>query len=726
MIVEHLRDAIFHVDRCLTVLYLNRAAEQMVAKHRSACTGLVLSAVWDEMPARVAAEIAGGPREALVFEFEGRTGGMRLRLEVMPAADDTLILQVREVTPQGLEHTQDFIQAVLDSVQSAIIACDEKGVVRVFNRAARKMHQADGGDVPPDDWARHFGLRYAESNEPMRTVDVPLYRALAGEHFRDVEVVVSPTASTSHAVLCSGRALYSRDGKKLGAVVAMHDITERRLATRRVRAALRQFRQLFNDAPVAYHEIDTNGIVRKVNREECRLLGRTKDEIIGHAIWDFVAEAEREKSRRAVLDKLAGTRPLRVFERAYQRPDGLLVTFEIHENLITDDEGRITGIRSALLDLTDRQARQVAEATSAETLSILERIGDAYMTFDAEWHYTYVNRKAAELARKPAEELIGRRVWDVFPEAVNTRFYAELQRAMREQNPVEFENYFAPLETWFDNSVYPSPSGVAVFYRDITERKKTQQSLEARTAELARKNADLETFAYVASHDLQEPLRTIGSFTSLLSRRYRGALDAEADEFITYTLSGVERMQRMIKDLLRLSRAGSPDPSRITQADAGAVLAFVRGHLAELIEETDATLVTGDLPTVLFVETHLIQVFQNLVANAIRYRRDVAPVITVTAERDGDFWKFAVQDNGRGFGPYEADLIFRPFKRIDPSEDGGSGIGLTICRKIVESHGGQIWAESKPGVGSVFYFTARAAEPDPLACTREPLTEPRP
>jgi PAS domain S-box-containing protein len=427
--------------------------------------------------------------------------------------------------------------------------------------------------------------------------------------------------------------------------------------------------------------------------------------MIGHPIWQFVSEHEREESRRAVLEKLAGVRPLRVFEREYERADGSRMALQIHENLIHDDTGRISGIRTSMLDVTEKKAREQAEADSTAIRGILERIGDAYMTFDTEWRYTYVNPKAAELARKPAEELLGRRVWDVFPDAVQTRFYTELTRAMKEQVPSDFENFFAPLGMWFENSVYPSPSGVAVFYRDITERKRTQQTLEQKTAELARKNADLETFAYLASHDLQQPLRMIGSFTRLLAQRYKGAIDADADEFISYTLEGVDRMQRLISDLLRLCRVGTPDPARITRVNPNAVLDYVRDHLSGMIEESKATIRAGELPPILFVETHLIQLFQNLIANSIKYKGVDPPVIEITAERQQDGWMFVVRDNGRGFDMQYADKVFKPFKRLDRTDDSGTGIGLAICRKIVESHGGRMWVESEPGVGSVFSFT---------------------
>ena len=146
------------------------------------------------------------------------------------------------------------------------------------------------------------------------------------------------------------------------------------------------------------------------------------------------------------------------------------------------------------------------------------------------------------MAQKPASELIGRCVWDEFPEAVQTPFFSELHRAMREQKSVKFDNYFKPLDRWFENSVYPSPSGVGVYYRDITERVRTHRALERQTAKLARKNSELEMFAYVASYDLQEPLRMIGAYATLLAKRYSGAIDRNADEYIQFMVGGVDRM----------------------------------------------------------------------------------------------------------------------------------------------------------------------------------------
>jgi PAS domain S-box-containing protein len=426
-----------------------------------------------------------------------------------------------------------------------------------------------------------------------------------------------------------------------------------------------------------------------------------------------------------VFEKLAGRLPLERVEREYTSASGKRLVLDVHENAILDSTGAITGIRTAMLDITEqkqreqeaqvlaqeRAAREQAEATSAEIKSILERIGDAYIAFDADWRYTYVNRRAAELALKPASELLGRCVWDEFPQAVHTSFYVELQRAMREQIPVEFENYYEPLGKYFENSVYPSPSGVGVFYRDISERVRAQRALEKGTRELALKNAELETFASVASHDLQEPLRMISGYASLLKRRYGDVLDGDATDFLAFMTQGVDRMQRLVKDLLALCRLDESSPASLSEVDMSDILNVVVSTLELTIDDTGATISRGDLPVVKFNQTQLLQLVQNLVGNALKYRSAAPPEINITAEREHGAWRIAVRDNGEGFDMQYASQIFQPFKRLSSGDDRGTGIGLAICRKIVEGRGGRIWVESAPGKGSTFFFTIPDANP---------------
>jgi len=293
---------------------------------------------------------------------------------------------------------------------------------------------------------------------------------------------------------------------------------------------------------------------------------------------------------------------------------------------------------------------------------------------------------------------------------VKTPFYSELHRAMREQTPVEFDNYFAPLGRWFENSVYPSPSGVGVYYRDITERVRIHRALEKRTADLARKNSELHMFAYIASHDLQEPLRMIGGYAALLAKRYSGVIDREADEFIQFMTAGVDRMQRLIKGLLALCRLEEAGEAPYCDVDSGQVLDLVCENLDLLIEDTDAVIERKELPVIQFEEMQLLQVMQNLVSNALKYRME-APRIVVGARREGAGWTFFVSDNGIGFEGQSAEQIFMPFKRLQKADDGGTGIGLAICKKIIESRGGRIWAESTPCKGSTFFFSIPDAPP---------------
>ena len=611
------------------------------------------------------------------------------------------ILTVRDLVA---DDRHDFMEAVLDNISTGVVICDENGILRLFNRATRMFHGVPEKAIPADQWAEYYDLYYPDGVTLMRKEDIPLFRALQGEVVKDQEMVIAPKNGQRRTLLATGRAMFARDGSKIGAVVAMRDVTHRKLSSRRVREAFQHFRTLFNDAPIAYHEVDPQGIIRRVNRAECRLLGRSRSEILGHHPWDLMPDHVKEESKRAVAEKLAGTRPLTPTQREFTTGDGRVVIVELHENHILDADGRIVGLRTALLDITDRKARAEAESDSAAIRGILERIGDAYMAFDTDWCYTYVNRRAAELALKPASELLGKCVWEEFPEAVHTAFYTELHRSMREQVSITFENYFAPLGKWFENTVYPSPAGASVFYRDITDRKRITNTLEQRTALLAQKNAELEAFASMASHDLQEPLRMIRGYTGLLAKRYIGVLDEDADAFIQYAADGAARMQERISALLALCRVRSLDPSLIVETSAKEALEYAALDLAALIEENGARLEYGDLPHVHVVESHLAQLFQNLVANAIRYRSERAPVVTIWAERQPQGWRFSVADNGIGLDMSRAEHIFRPFKRL--SQDGiGTGMGLAICKKIVESRGGRIWVESTVGVGSVFHFT---------------------
>ena len=238
------------------------------------------------------------------------------------------------------------------------------------------------------------------------------------------------------------------------------------------------------------------------------------------------------------------------------------------------------------------------------------------------------------------------------------------------------------------------------------------QALEQSVAELTRSNADLQQFAYVASHDLQEPLRMVASFTQLLARRYHGKLDADADEFIGYAVEGANRMQQLIKDLLAYSRVTTQRAS-FKPMESDRALEAALTNLQMAIEKQQAVVTHDPLPTVVADGTQLAQLFQNLVSNAIKFRGDRPPRIHVSAVRHEHEWLFAVRDNGIGIDPQYADRIFIIFQRLHTSADyPGTGIGLALCKKIVERHGGRIWVDSQFGHGAIFYFTVPLAAHD--------------
>jgi PAS domain S-box-containing protein len=247
--------------------------------------------------------------------------------------------------------------------------------------------------------------------------------------------------------------------------------------------------------------------------------------------------------------------------------------------------------------------------------------------------------------------------------------------------------------------------------REIAARERTERELAALVEELRRSNAELEQFAYVASHDLQEPLRMVSSYTQLLARRYQGRLDEDADEFIGFAVDGANRMQTLINDLLQYSRVGTRGKA-LTLTHTNQVIDAARANLRVVLEETGAKVTSDELPSVMGDPVQLSQLFQNLIGNAVKFRKEGEPPrIHIGAERRDGEWLFSVADDGIGIEPEYLERIFVIFQRLHArTEYSGTGIGLAVCKKIVERHGGRLWAESTPGEGSTFYFTLRAVE----------------
>jgi chemotaxis family two-component system sensor kinase Cph1 len=250
---------------------------------------------------------------------------------------------------------------------------------------------------------------------------------------------------------------------------------------------------------------------------------------------------------------------------------------------------------------------------------------------------------------------------------------------------------------------------IIVEFSDITTFKQTQQALVSRTDELARSNRELEQFAYVASHDLQEPLRMVASYTQLLARRYKDKLDEDANEFIHYAVDGAMRMQALINDLLTISRVGTRGKP-LQPCESGLSLEHALINLRMAIEETGAEVTHDPMPRVMADVSQLTQLLQNLIGNAIKFHGGEKPRIHIGAQRRGHDWVISVKDNGIGIAPEFFERIFVIFQRLHGKQEyPGTGIGLAVCKKIVERHGGTIWVESEPDQGATFLFTLSAA-----------------
>ncbi len=361
------------------------------------------------------------------------------------------------------------------------------------------------------------------------------------------------------------------------------------------------------------------------------------------------------------------------------------------------------------------------EGEQAHLAAIVESSDDAILAKDLDGTIRLWNRGAERTYGYTAEEAIGQRVSFLFlPEGEE-----EEQRVLERLTCGERVEHFRTRRRRKDGqfievSLTASPIqgaggeivGVSTISRDITAQIRTEEELARRTAELQRSNAELERFAYIASHDLQEPLRTITSYVQLLARRYRGKLDDDADELIRYAVEGANRMRQLIQGLLAYARVQTRgdifEPVPLEE-----ILAETLDGLQLAIEESGATVTHGPLPVVTADPSQIGQVFSNLIANALKFRSAEPPAIEIRAERQKDDWVFSIRDHGIGIDPQFFDRIFIVFQRLHSmAEYSGTGLGLALCKRIVQRHGGRIWVESRPGHGSTFSFTLPA---DPAA-----------
>jgi PAS domain S-box-containing protein len=431
------------------------------------------------------------------------------------------------------------------------------------------------------------------------------------------------------------------------------------------------------------------------NRAAARIVGVSLEKAIGSSMLAYIAPADLE-AFRALLKE--GMERQAKAELTVITAAGSLVP--VYFSVSPSDLGTTPGV---CVVATDLSAQKRAER------DIVESINEMFCSFDPDFRLTFANSEAARTLGRQRDELIGRYLWE-WPDTLGLGLEGEFRRAIAEQATLVFEHYHLPSDRWFEIKLCPaSGGGITACFRDISARKRAEAALAQKTTDLERSNSELRQFAYVSAHDLQEPLRMVANFTQLLADRYGDKLDQDARDFIGYAVDGATRMQTLILDLLALSRVGTPakrfEAVRLDEALGSAV-----ENLRFAIQEAGAIVSHDELPAVMADSSQVVQIFQNLIGNAVKFRSAEPPRVHVSAVRTGDEWTFSVRDNGIGFEPQYVDRIFAVFQRLHTREEyPGTGIGLAICRKIVERHRGRIWAESKPGSGSTFFFTIPAA-----------------
>ncbi len=458
-----------------------------------------------------------------------------------------------------------------------------------------------------------------------------------------------------------------------------------------------------------------DGTILSWNPGAERMYGYSEAQVLGQSFSMMLPEGAVD-DWPVIVEKIKRGERVEHYETTRRRKDGQSLHVSLSSSPLRDPAGKVVGAAAIARDITERKrAEEALRRASAYNRRLIEASLDPLVTIGPDGKITDVNEATEAATGYPRAELIGKDFADYFtePEEAREGYRRVFREGLVRDYALEIQNRDGhTIPVLYNATIYRDEAGgvagVIAAARDITERKRAAALLERHAAELARSNRELEQFAYVASHDLQEPLRMVASYVELLSERYKGRLDEKADKFISYAVDGAARMKTLIDDLLRYSRV-TTQARRLEEMEARAALDEAMANLGRAIAEKGAVVTHDDLPTVLANPTQFVQLFQNLIGNGLKFC-DGTPRVHVTAERNGEEWVFSVRDNGIGIAPEHRERIFNIFQRLHGRDKyTGTGMGLAICKRLVERHGGRIWVESRPGQGSTFFFTLPVA-----------------
>ncbi len=612
--------------------------------------------------------------------------------------------------PKELEH---YLKTTLASIGDAVISTDVEGRVVFVNKVALSLLRATEEDIQ----GKHIDEVFHIQNEfTRRKVESPLGRVLS-------EGVAVGLANHTVLIACDGTEvpiddsaapIRGEDGELHGAVLVFRDITLRRREeiNRRLLAAIVESS---DDAIISK---DVNGIVTSWNRGAERIFGYSAEEMIGKPIATIAAPDRLDEMPR-ILERIKHGERIDHYETVRRAKDGRLVDISLTVSPIHDEEGRVVGASKVARDITEQIRTRAALAEERERLRVtLNSIGDAVISTDNAGHVTYLNPVAEQLTGWRNSEAIGRPLEQVF-KIVNedTREVVEnpAAKVLREGKVIGLANHTLLIakdgrERSIDDSGAPirvnsgDISGVVLVFRDVTERRADERLRNAQALQLRRTNEELNQFAYAVTHDLREPLRNVLNFTQFLLRAVKNGSEADAQVSTRYIVEGVQRMEMLLDDLLTYSQAAGPQDAAIP-VDMNQALFNALENLKAIIAESGAVITHGDLPPALGIHAQIVQVFQNLISNAIKYRSAAAPRVEIQARKNEHEWIFSVRDNGIGIQQQYQKSVFGLFKRLHGREIPGTGMGLAICSKIIERHGGRLWVNSQFGEGSEFCFS---------------------
>lgn len=508
----------------------------------------------------------------------------------------------------------------------------------------------------------------------------------------------------------------------IGFIFSLYETTKRKQAEEELKRSEEIYRGILDNLQDAYFRSNNEGLIIMASQSAANIYGfNSPKEMIDLSTSSMYKNRE---DRASMLECLKKKGKIENYEFKASRKDGSLFYASQNVQFFYDDNGHIQGTECIVRDITHQK----------EFEETLEKSEEKYRTLfeSTSLGVVYQNKNGSIISANPAaEEILGLTLdqmqgrtstdprWNAIRED-GSDFPGEEHPAMvalktgREVKNV-IMGIYDPIKkssAWININATPQfkkddiePYQVYTIFEDITHKKIHEIELQKTLDELKRSNSELEQFAYVASHDLQEPLRMISSFTQLLERRYKNQLDDDAIDYIHYAVDGAKRMQELINDLLIFSRVKSK-AGEFKSVDLDNVIDEVLFNLEIAIEKNDTVITKEGLPMIFGDYSQMVQVFQNLIGNAIKYRSKKTPKIQIYSKKEDDYWLFSIKDNGIGIESEYFDHIFQIFKRLHtPDEYEGTGIGLAITKRIIDRHGGEIWVESEPGNGSTFYFT---------------------